>query len=209
MRWNHLPIDVIGSALHRPVREFRRRIRSIGAEGADGSPRILAEDVLEIHDRRHAARGRLPHQRGRRQFLMLYHVGGGAVRERLAGLPGVIRDVLVDVVDVAGRREGVRVLPVGVVGGLGYLPVRGHAVLEVTVLVLQGTVAAARIVGRTRLLTGPVAPVRILQRGVSRRVAATVAAVAARFLDVHLLTAIAIVVICRRVWHRLQKNSIR
>lgn len=140
---------------------------------------------------------------------MLDHVGGGTVRERLAGLPGVIRDVLVDEVDVAGRREGVRVLPVGVVGGLGYLAVRRHAVLEVAVLVLQGAVAAARIVGRTRLLTGPVAPVRILQRGVSgRRVAATVAAVAARFLDVHLLTAVAIVVVCRRIWHRLREDLI-
>lgn len=138
---------------------------------------------------------------------MLYHVGGGAVREGLAGLPGVIGDVLVDEVDVAGRREGVRVFPVGIVGGLGYLPVRGHAVLEVTVLVLQGAVAAARIVGRTRLLTGPVASIRILQRGVSgRRMAATVAAVAARFLDVHLLTSIAIVIVCRGVWHRLAEK---
>lgn len=64
MRWNHLPVDVIGSALHWAVREFRRRVRGIGAEGAEGadrSPRILAEDVLEVYDRRDASRGRLPH----------------------------------------------------------------------------------------------------------------------------------------------------
>lgn len=147
---------------------------------------------------------------------MLYHVSGGAVRERLAGLPCVIRYVLVDEVDVARRREGVGVLPVGIVGRLGHFPVRRHAVLEIVprsmlntlgrlpVLVLQGAVAAARVVGRTGFFATPVASVRVLQGGISGcRMAAAVTAVAARLLNVYLLASITVVVLRRRIWHRL------
>jgi len=121
---------MVCSAPHGSIREFRRRIWGIGTERADGSSGILAKNVLEIHDGRHAARRSLSYQGRRRQFLMLDHVSSGTVREWLTGLPGVVGDILVDEVDIAGWREGVRVLSINFVG-LGYLPVRGDAILEI------------------------------------------------------------------------------
>jgi len=217
-----LPIDVVRSASHRPIREFRRRIRSIGTEGtegADGSSGILAKNVLEIHDGRHTAPRSLSYQGRRRQLLMLDHIGSGTVREWLTGLPGMVRDIFVDEVDIAGRREGVRVLSINIVA-LGYLPVRGDAILEIippvfnvlgrlAVFVLQGAVTAAGIVRRTGLLAGSVAPIRVLQSGISGcRMAATVTAVAAYLLDVHLLVSIAVVVLVRRIRHGLRKKIV-
>lgn len=138
---------------------------------------------------------------------MLDHVGGGTVGERLTGLSSVIRDILVDEVDVARRREGIRVLlPVRIVQRLGYLAVRRHAILEIVppmldTVVLQGAVATAGVIGRAGFLA--VASVGILQSGISRMVA-----VASRFLNVHLLASFAVIVICRRIWHRLRTNVI-
>jgi len=149
---------------------------------------------------------------------MLDHVGSGTVREWLTGLPGVVRDILVDEVDIARWREGVRVLSINIVG-LGYLPIRGDAILEIVpsmldvfgglaVFVLQSAVTAAGIVRRTGLLAGPVAPIRILQGGISGRRMAAVTAVTACLLDIHLLVSIAIVVLVRRIRHGLRNEII-
>lgn len=209
------PVHVIRGVLSRPVGEFWRRIGGVGAQRADGSPRVLPENVLEIDDGRGAAYGRLPHQRGGGKFLMFEHVGGGAVRERLTRLPGVIRYILVYVIDVSRWRERVTVLPVRI--GRGFdLSVGRYAILELVpsmvhlggrlaIFVLQGAVTAARVVRGARFLPAAVIPVRILQRRISGGgMAARVAAVAASFLNVHLLAPVRSVILCWGIWHRLK-----
>lgn len=209
------PVHVIRGVLSRAVGEFWRRIGGVGAQRADGSPRVLPENVLEIDDGRGAAYGRLPHQRGGGKFLMFEHVGGGAVRERLTRLPGVIRYILVYVIDVSRWRERVTVLPVRI--GRGFdLSVGRYAILELVpsmvhlggrlaIFVLQGAVTAARVVRGARFLPAAVIPVRILQRRISGGgMAARVAAVAASFLNVHLLAPVRSVILCWGIWHRLK-----
>lgn len=209
------PVHVIRGVLSRSVGEFWRRIGGVGAQRADGSPRVLPENVLEIDDGRGAAYGRLPHQRGGGKFLMFEHVGGGAVRERLTRLPGVIRYILVYVIDVSRWRERVTVLPVRI--GRGFdLSVGRYAILELVpsmvhlggrlaIFVLQGAVTAARVVRGARFFPAAVIPVRILQRRISGGgMAARVAAVAASFLNVHLLAPVRSVILCWGIWHRLK-----
>lgn len=209
------PVHVIRGVLSRAVGEFWRRIGGVGAQRADGSPRVLPENVLEIDDGRGAAYGRLPHQRGGGKFLMFEHVGGGAVRERLTRLPGVIRYILVYVIDVSRWRERVTVLPVRI--GRGFdLSVGRYAILELVpsmvhlggrlaIFVLQGAVTAARVVRGARFFPAAVIPVRILQRRISGGgMAARVAAVAASFLNVHLLAPVRSVILCWGIWHRLK-----
>lgn len=209
------PVHVIRGVLSRPVGEFWRRIGGVGAQRADGSPRVLPENVLEIDDGRGAAYGRLPHQRGGGKFLMFEHVGGGAVRERLTRLPGVIRYILVYVIDVSRWRERVTVLPVRI--GRGFdLSVGRYAILELVpsmvhlggrlaIFVLQGAVTAARVVRGARFFPAAVIPVRILQRRISGGgMAARVAAVAASFLNVHLLAPVRSVILCWGIRHRLK-----
>lgn len=142
--------------LRRLVGRWTRRCLRYGR--ANGPPgygwRGLLQDLVEVGYGRGLAEGGLPHQTRRRELLVLDHLRGGAVGERLTRLTSVVGNVLVYVVDVVDR------------GRVG----RAGAVVHGWSSVLQGA-AAARRVGRTRLL---VAASGVLQGGVGRGVAGVV-----------------------------------